>query len=81
LIGLIENGDPIVIDIPQRLIRLDLDEATLSARGTAMQAKGAAAWKPKDRKRNVSPALRAYAALATNASRGAVRDVGQVESR
>ena len=81
LIGLIENGDPIVIDIPQRLIRLDLDEGTLSARRTAMQAKGAAAWKPKDRKRNVSPALRAYAALATNASRGAVRDVGQVETR
>jgi dihydroxy-acid dehydratase len=81
LIGLIEDGDPIVIDIPQRLIRLDLDEATLSARRGAMRAKGKAAWKPKDRKRNVSPALRAYAALATNASRGAVRDVGQVESR
>ena len=80
LIGLIENGDPIVIDIPQRRIHLDLDEATLATRRTAMQAKGNTAWKPKDRKRNVSPALRAYAALATNASRGAVRDVGQIES-
>jgi dihydroxy-acid dehydratase len=44
-----------------------------------MDAKGAAAWKPVDRKRVVSPALRAYAALTTNAARGAVRDVSQVE--
>jgi dihydroxy-acid dehydratase len=44
-----------------------------------MEAKGAAAWKPVDRQRVVSPALRAYAALTTNAARGAVRDVSQVE--
>jgi dihydroxy-acid dehydratase len=79
LIGLIENGDPIVIDIPQRRIHLDLDDATLTSRRTAMEAKGRAAWKPANRKRNVSSALRAYAALATNASRGAIRDVSQVE--
>ena len=45
----------------------------------AMTAKGAAAWKPAERQRVVSPALRAYAAMTTNAARGAVRDVSQVE--
>jgi dihydroxy-acid dehydratase len=79
LIGLVETGDPILIDIPNRTIRLNLDEAMLAQRRLAMAAKGSAAWKPLGRKRNVSPALRAYAALTTNASRGAVRDVTQVE--
>jgi dihydroxy-acid dehydratase len=79
LIGLIETGDPILIDIPNRIISVELDEAVLAARRAAMDAKGAAAWKPVDRKRVVSPALRAYAALTTNAARGAVRDVSQVE--
>ena len=51
----------------------------LAERRAAMEAKGAKAWKPVGRKREVSAALRAYAALTTNASRGAVRDVGQVE--
>jgi dihydroxy-acid dehydratase len=78
LIGLIETGDPIVIDIPRRIIRLDLDDKVLAERRAAMEAKGNAAWKPAGRSRNVSPALRAYAALTTNAARGAVRDVGQV---
>jgi dihydroxy-acid dehydratase len=44
-----------------------------------MEARGAKAWKPVGRKREVSPALRAYAAMTTNASKGAVRDVTQVE--
>ncbi|PCD01886.1 dihydroxy-acid dehydratase [Sphingomonas spermidinifaciens] len=79
LIGLVEQGDPIVIDIPNRLIAIDLPENVLAERRAAMEAKGAAAWKPLGRKREVSAALRAYAALTTNASRGAVRDVGQVE--
>jgi dihydroxy-acid dehydratase len=79
LIGLIENGDPIVIDIPQRRIHLDLDDATITSRRAAMDAKGRGAWKPANRKRNVSSALRAYAALATNAARGAVRDVSRIE--
>ena len=79
LIGLVETGDPILIDIPNRIISVELDESVLAARRTAMEAKGIAAWKPVDRKRVVSPALRAYAALTTNASRGAVRDVSQVE--
>ena len=79
LIALIATGDPILIDIPNRLIKLDLDDAVIAARKVEMEARGARAWKPFGRKRNVSPALRAYAALTTNAARGAVRDVGQVE--
>ena len=79
LIALVEEGDTILIDIPNRTIRLELDEAVLAERRRAMAAKGSAAWKPVGRKRPVSPALRAYAALTTNAARGAVRDVTQVE--
>ena len=79
LIALVETGDPIVIDIPNRVIRLDLDDALIAERHAAMVAKGAKAWKPFGRKREVSPALRAYAAMTTNAARGAVRDVSQVE--
>ena len=79
LIGLVETGDPILIDIPNRIISVELDDAVLAARRAAMEAKGNAAWKPVDRNRVVSPALRAYAGLTTNASRGAVRDVSQVE--
>ena len=79
LIGLVETGDPILIDIPNRIISVELDESVLAARSAAMEAKGNTAWKPVDRNRVVSPALRAYAALTTNASRGAVRDVSQVE--
>lgn len=51
------------------------------ARGAAMQARGRDAWKPVDRARVVSPALQAYAALTTNAARGAVRDVTQLGKR
>ncbi|QEH78807.1 dihydroxy-acid dehydratase [Sphingomonas sp. C8-2] len=79
LIALVQTGDPILIDIPNRGIRLDVDDATLAARQEEMVARGKKAWKPFGRKRNVSPALRAYAALTTNAARGAVRDVSQVE--
>ncbi len=79
LVALVETGDPILIDIPNRVIRLDLDDALLAGRHAAMVAKGSAAWKPLGRKRVVSPALRAYAAMTTNAARGAVRDVSQVE--
>ena len=79
LIALVETGDPILIDIPNRVIRLDIDDAVIATRKAEMEARGAKAWKPFGRKRNVSPALRAYAALTTNAAKGAVRDVSQVE--
>ncbi len=77
LIGLVETGDEILIDIPSREVSLKVDEAKLTERRAAMDARG---WKPAEaRKRNVSPALRAYAAMTTNAARGAVRDVSQIE--
>ncbi len=75
LIGLIQDGDRIEIDIPARSIHLAVDDAELKRRRDAMEAKGAEAWKPAKRVRKVSTALKAYAALATSASRGAVRMV------
>jgi dihydroxy-acid dehydratase len=73
-LALVEDGDAIEIDIPQRSIRLDVSGADLARRREAMQARGAAAWKPAARQRTVSKALQAYAAMATSASRGAVRE-------
>jgi dihydroxy-acid dehydratase len=78
-IGLVEEGDRIEIDIPNRTIHLAISESELDARRTKMEAKGKAAWKPVNRQRAVSPALRAYAAMSTSAARGAVRDVSQIE--
>ena len=79
-IALIEPGDMIEIDIPNRSIKIAVDDAVLAARRQEMEAKGKDAWKPaKPRKRKVTTALRAYAALATSADQGAVRDVTQVE--
>ncbi len=76
LIGLVEEGDLIKIDIPARSINLAVDDATLAKRREAMLARGADAWKPaKKRARKVTMALKAYAALTTSAARGAVRVV------
>lgn len=80
-IGLVEAGDTIEIDIPNRRIHLAISEEELAQRRQRMEARGADAWKPVNRQRHVSQALRAYAALATSADRGAVRDVTQVERR
>jgi dihydroxy-acid dehydratase len=74
-IGLVEEGDIIEIDIPNRSIRVAISDEELAERRAAMEAKGDAAWKPESRKRVVSQALQAYAALTTSAARGAVRDV------
>jgi dihydroxy-acid dehydratase len=78
LIALVETGDRIEIDIPARAIRLAVGRDELDRRLAAMEARGAEAWKPGPRTRKVSPALQAYAALTTSASRGAVRDVEQL---
>jgi len=78
-IGLVKAGDIIDIDIPKRSIAIRISEAEMEQRRQAMTAKGAKAWKPVDRDRPVSVALRAYAAMTTSAARGAVRDVSQVE--
>ncbi|WP_431984328.1 dihydroxy-acid dehydratase [Streptomyces qinglanensis] len=74
-IALVEDGDPVVIDIPDRQLRLDVPEETLAARREALAGRYA----PVARERKVSTALRAYAAMATSADRGAVRDVTQLE--
>ena len=75
-IGLVEAGDRIEIDIPARSIKLVVSDEELARRRAAMQQKGADAWKPaKPRKRNVTTALKAYAALTTSAARGAVREI------
>ena len=73
-IGLINDGDLISIDIPSRTIDIKISDAELATRRAAMEAKGKAAWKPVNRDRFVSVALRAYANLATSADKGAVRD-------
>ncbi|MFE5915345.1 dihydroxy-acid dehydratase [Streptomyces wedmorensis] len=70
-IALVEDGDRIRIDIPNRSIELLVDEATLAARREALGG----VYAPKNRQRKVSAALRAYAAMATSADKGAVRDV------
>ena len=76
-IGLINNGDIITIDIPNRTINAELSDAELAERRAAQDAIG---WKPaQERPRKVSTALRAYAALATSADRGGVRDLSQIE--
>ena len=79
VIGLVQEGDRIEIDIPSRSIDLAVDEAELQRRRAEMEAKGRNAWKPVKRDRPVSEALRAYAAMTTSAAFGAVRDVTQVE--
>jgi len=78
-IALVEEGDRIEIDIPNRRIHLAVSDEELQRRRAAMRERGATAWKPVQRQRLVSPALRAYAAMTTSASRGAIRDVSQVE--
>ncbi|MGO3930568.1 dihydroxy-acid dehydratase [Rhodopseudomonas pseudopalustris] len=73
-IGLVESGDIIDIDIPNRTINLRVSDETLATRRKAMNAKGKDGWKPAaPRKRKVSAALKAYALLASSAAKGAVR--------
>jgi dihydroxy-acid dehydratase len=79
-IALVEEGDTIDIDIPNRSISLAVSDEELERRRVAQDARGDDAWTPAaPRPRKVSPALRAYAAMTTSAHTGAVRDVTQVE--
>jgi dihydroxy-acid dehydratase len=76
-IGLVETGDRIEIDIPGRTIHLAVSDDVLASRRAAQDAKG---WHPANpRKRVVSQALKAYAAMTTSAARGAVRDISQLK--
>jgi dihydroxy-acid dehydratase len=77
-IALVQDGDRIEIDIPSRSIRLAVPDAVLAERRAAMEARGEAAWRPAKRERRVSPALKVYAAFATSAAKGAVRDVSKL---
>jgi dihydroxy-acid dehydratase len=79
-IGLVQDGDRIRIDIPERRIDIVVDAAELQRRRQAMIARGDSAWKPK-RDREVSTALQAYALMTTSAARGAVRDIRQIERK
>jgi dihydroxy-acid dehydratase len=79
-IGLIQNGDLIRIDIPNRILLVACSDDELDARRKHMDARDDA-WQPAGRERVVSSALQAYAALTTSADRGAVRDVSQVTRR
>ncbi|THJ50047.1 dihydroxy-acid dehydratase [Burkholderia sp. LS-044] len=74
-IGLLENGDAIEIDIPNRSINVLVSDDELRRRRAAMEERGERAWQPEKRQRRVSGALRAYAAMTTSAARGAVRIV------
>ena len=76
-IGLIEDGDEIEIDVETRLIRVNVPDEVLADRRAKMEARENP-WRPVDRDRYVSPALQAYAAMATSADRGAVRDVSRI---
>lgn len=72
-IALVADGDLITIDIPHRSIEVDVPDEELDRRRRALEASGG--YRPKDRQRTVSPALRAYAALALSADKGAARDI------
>ncbi|MFZ5698013.1 MAG: dihydroxy-acid dehydratase [Pseudomonadota bacterium] len=79
-IALVNEGDTIHIDIPKRTIRLQVSDEELAARRAKQDARGKLGWQPtKLRKRRVSAALQAYAAMTTSADRGAVRDVSQLK--
>lgn len=79
-IGLIEENDMIKIDIPNRTIEICVDDEVLAKRRKAMEAKGSKAFKPVKRDREVSFALQAYAAMASSADKGGVRDRSKLEA-
>ncbi|MCH8016349.1 MAG: dihydroxy-acid dehydratase [Acidobacteria bacterium] len=78
-IALIEEGDPIEIDIPNRSLKIAISDEELAKRRTQMEAKGAKAWKPLTRDRQVTPALKFYAKMTTSADKGAVRDLSLLD--
>jgi dihydroxy-acid dehydratase len=77
-IALVQDGDTIAIDIPARTIHLDVPDAELAERRERLEA--TTGYRPVDRDRPVSAALRAYAAMATSADTGAVRDLSRLET-
>jgi dihydroxy-acid dehydratase len=80
VIALVEEGDRIRIDVPERRIEMLVPDAEIERRRNAMAARGPEAYRP-NRERTVSTALKAYALMTTSAARGAVRDIGQLQRR
>lgn len=75
-IGLAQEGDTLEIDIPNRTIHLAISDEEMARRRAEMEARGADAWKPREKRtRKISTALKAYALLATSAAEGAVRRI------
>lgn len=72
-IGLVKDGDIIEIDIPKRTINIKLSDGQLAERRSAEEARGKKAFTPAKRERNISKALKAYAAMVSSADKGAVR--------
>jgi dihydroxy-acid dehydratase len=79
-IALVQEGDRVLIDIPNRSIDLDVTGQELTLRRDSMTRRGNKAWQAEDRKRPVSTALQAYAALTTSAARGAVRELKRTDA-
>ena len=77
-IALVEEGDLIRIDIPNRTLELAVSDEELTRRRRQTEARGRDAYRPSDRHRPISQALAAYAALTTSAAQGAVRDISQL---
>ena len=77
--ALVKNEDLIEIDIPNRVLRVDLSDAVIASRREEMLNQGDKAWQPQTRQRQVSQALQIYAATTTSAARGAVRDIEQLK--
>lgn len=77
-IGLVEEGDTIIIDIPNRTINVDLSQEILEQRRNSMES-SASPWRPVNRERAVSNALKVFAMLATSADKGAVRDIAKLK--
>lgn len=74
-IGLVRDGDIIEIDIPARHISVKLTDEQLDTRRKEEESLGREAFTPRDRKRNISRALKAYAAMVTSADKGGVREL------
>jgi len=79
VIALLIDGDIIEIDIPRRLLQVQISAEEIEKRRAIMQSSGVAAWKPRNRNRPISVALRAYAAMTTSAAHGAVRNIAALE--
>lgn len=80
VIALVQDGDAIDFDIPNRRVHLDVSDAELARRRAEMNARGEKAWRPATRQREVSTALRIYGLMAGSADKGGARDIARLET-